>query len=351
MSFDFIRDISLCSRPNGLAGWALRNPLRLFLGLWHTDRNGQRSLSEIFRSVCNRPGNCILFHFLILLIFNFSIASAQSSKDNGKIIGIGIGAAALYGGSMVVLNQYWYANYPKSDFHFFNDNAEWMQMDKFGHFFTSYYEGYCGMTVFEWAGMPAKKAMWYGGTWGLLMQTPIEIMDGFSSEWGFSWGDELANTLGSALLIAQQYAFGQQLIKPKFSYMPTEFAAMNPNEFGTSPIENGLKDYNGQNYWFSYPFSSIAPLRSFPTWFSISIGFGAKGMLRGTAVDQKNGPRFAHYERSRQFLLSFDINTANIYTKSVVANDALTAISWIKVPSPTIEYSRYRGFKAHLLYF
>ena len=325
MSFDLSRNISLRSRPNGLAGRALRNPLR--------------SLRE--------PS----FLLVLCLLLSGINASAQSAKDNGKIAGIGIGAAALYGGSLVVLNQYWYAHYPKSKFHFFNDNAEWMQMDKFGHFFTSYYEGYAGMTLFQWAGMPAKKAIWYGGTWGLLMQTPIEIMDGFSSEWGFSWGDELANTLGTALLIAEQYAFGQQLIKPKFSTMPSEFAAMNPAEFGNGPIENGLKDYNGQNYWFSYPMNGIFPVKSLPTWFTISIGFGAKGMLRGTAADQRNDPKFSHYERSRQVLLSFDINTANIYTKSIVANEVLTAISWIKVPSPTIEYSRYRGFKAHLLYF
>jgi hypothetical protein len=33
-------------------------------------------------------------------------------------------------GALVGLNQLWYADYARSDFHFINDNAEWLQMDK-----------------------------------------------------------------------------------------------------------------------------------------------------------------------------------------------------------------------------
>jgi len=289
--------------------------------------------------------------FLLCFIFLIISAQAQSAKDNGKILGVGLGGAALYGGSLVVLNQYWYANYPKSKFHFFNDNDEWQQMDKFGHFFTSYYEGYYGKYLLELAGLPSKKAIWYGGTWGLLMQTPIEILDGLSSEWGFSWGDELANTLGTTLLIAQQYAFGQQLIRPKFSYMHTEFAAQNPALFGDNIIENGIKDYNGQNYWFSLPANYLIQNKIVPAWFSISIGIGAKGMTRGTAIDQDKDTKLPHYKRYRQYVISFDTNLSSINTKSELGNFALNAVSWIKMPSPSIEYSRYRGFKAHLLYF
>lgn len=267
------------------------------------------------------------------------------------MIVIGTAGGILYGGSLAVLNGYWYKNYPKSKFHFFNDNDEWNQMDKAGHMFTSYYEGYYGMHMLQWAGLPKNKAIWYGGTWGLLMQTPIEIMDGFSSEWGFSWGDELANTMGSALLIAQEYAFGGQRFQPKFSYYPTEYATANPNLFGSNIAENMIKDYNGQNYWLSTPISSFAPIKYIPTWLTISFGFGSKGMMRGTAKDQQNDPKARMYKRYRQFFLAFDVNLAGIDTHNDIANTALGALSWIKIPSPTIEYSKYRGFKAHLLYF
>ncbi|HVZ98283.1 MAG TPA: hypothetical protein VG847_15475, partial [Chitinophagaceae bacterium] len=31
-----------------------------------------------------------------------------------------------YGGALVGLNAEWYAHYPRSGFHFFNDDAEWL---------------------------------------------------------------------------------------------------------------------------------------------------------------------------------------------------------------------------------
>ena len=39
----------------------------------------------------------------------------------------------LYPVSMYWLYTQWYQDYPQSGFHFFNDNAEWEKMDKFGH--------------------------------------------------------------------------------------------------------------------------------------------------------------------------------------------------------------------------
>src|SRR6185295_10855748 len=33
-----------------------------------------------------------------------------------------------YGGALVALNALWYAKFPRSGFHFFNDNAEWLQV-------------------------------------------------------------------------------------------------------------------------------------------------------------------------------------------------------------------------------
>jgi hypothetical protein len=43
-----------------------------------------------------------------------------------------------YGASMVGLNKIWYAGYPKSSFHYYNDAGEWLDMDKVGHVYTAY---------------------------------------------------------------------------------------------------------------------------------------------------------------------------------------------------------------------
>jgi hypothetical protein len=53
--------------------------------------------------------------------------------DKKKIWIVGGSQVALWTGSFIALNQAWYADYPKQDFHFFNDWKEWQQMDKSGH--------------------------------------------------------------------------------------------------------------------------------------------------------------------------------------------------------------------------
>ena len=112
-----------------------------------------------------------------------------------------ISEATAYTVALVGLNQLWYADYPKSDFHFINDNGEWLQMDKMGHISSSYYTGVAGIKAYEWAGFSRKKAIWYGGMTGSFFLTIIEILDGHSAEWGASSGDLIANTTGSLLAI------------------------------------------------------------------------------------------------------------------------------------------------------
>ena len=51
-----------------------------------------------------------------------------------------IGNIVGYGGILVGLNAEWYAKYPRSGFHFFNDDAEWLQVDKVGHAYSAYTE-------------------------------------------------------------------------------------------------------------------------------------------------------------------------------------------------------------------
>ena len=43
--------------------------------------------------------------------------------------------------------------------------------------------------LFSWAGVNKKKSVLLGSSIGLGFQSMIEIMDGFSSKWGFSYSD------------------------------------------------------------------------------------------------------------------------------------------------------------------
>ena len=123
-----------------------------------------------------------------------------------------------YGGTLVGLNAIWYAHYPRSAFHFFNDDAEWQQMDKVGHVYSAYTESRATMEMWRWAGLSRKESIWIGGLSGVAYQSIIEVLDGFSSQYGFSPGDFTANIIGSSIFISQQLAWNQEKIQLKFSF-------------------------------------------------------------------------------------------------------------------------------------
>ena len=136
--------------------------------------------------------------------------SQQDSLNHKRLNTVIIAETVIYSGTMLGLYTLWYKDVPSSSFHFFDDNKEWNQMDKVGHAMTSYYVGKAGYEVMKWSGVNNKKAIWYGGTLGLFLLTSVELFDGFSSEWGFSWGDVGVNAAGSGLFIAQQVGWNEQ---------------------------------------------------------------------------------------------------------------------------------------------
>ena len=243
---------------------------------------------------------------------------------------------------MVGLNQLWYANYPRSSFHFINDNQEWLQMDKIGHMSASYYTGVAGIKAYEWAGFTRNKAIWYGGMTGSLFLTIIEILDGTSKEWGASFGDLAANTTGSLLAISQALKWNEQRIQLKYSYSPTQWAIKNPEQLGANSLERALKDYNGQTYWLVCNLKSVLNIDNeiFPDWLSFGLGYSANSMISPLPTD----------DSYRQYFLSFDIDLNKINTKSKFANSILHTFGFLKFPMPTIEFSRGH-FYIHSIYY
>ena len=251
--------------------------------------------------------------------------------------------AALYAGSLVGLNALWYKDYPRSAFHTFNDNDEWLQMDKVGHLTTSYYISRIGVGLYKWTGMKRKKAIWLGGALGFVYQSTIEVLDGFSSEWGFSYGDLAANTAGSLMCVVQELAWDEQRITLKYSFVQSEYASYRPNILGNNFTENLLKDYNGQTYWLSVNLSSFLKKDNrFPKWLNLAAGYGADGMTGG-----KFNPPFIdasgkqiYFERKRQYYLSLDVDLTRIKTKSKILKVFFNSIGFIKIPAPALEFSK-----------
>jgi hypothetical protein len=263
-----------------------------------------------------------------------------------------VAGASLYAASMTGLYQLWYKKYPQSKFHFFNDNDEWLKMDKMGHFTTAYYISKAGYGSLKWTGLSENKSILYGGGIGIFYLTVVEILDGFSSQWGFSPGDMTANTLGSSLFIGQQLLWHEQRIQWKWSYHHSPYAKYRPDLLGDKFQEQWLKDYNGQTYWLSANIKSFLQKgNKFPAWLNLAVGYGAEGMT-GAARNSTvyNGNPVPPFERYRQFYISGDIDLSRIKTSSKTLNMILNAIGFIKFPFPALEFSRGKT-KFHPLYF
>ncbi len=265
-----------------------------------------------------------------------------------------------YGAIMYGLNAAWYSGYPRSSFHFFNDNGEWLQIDKIGHALSAYAESNASTEVWRWTGISRKKRILLGGLSGVTYQTIIEILDGFSSQWGFSWGDFSANLIGSGIFTAQELAWDEQRIQFKFSFHKKKYSEPTLNArsneiYGKSDPERFLKDYNGQTYWLSANLKSFFPQSRIPAWLNVAVGTGAEGMFGASdnvGKDKQGNITFNRpdIQRYRQWYLSPDIDLRKIKTKKRGIRMLLNALNVFKFPMPSLEYSK-NGFSFNWFHF
>ena len=176
------------------------------------------------------------YHYILFFFFFTGFLLAQHSIETflkpsdtlyrNRLTTLVISETAIGAGTLIGLNQVWYADYPHSNFHFINDNADWLQIDKMGHFFSTYHLGRFGANALQWSGASKKSQLLYGSTLGLAFLTTVEVFDGYSANWGASMGDVMANVSGTALYVSQQLLWNEQRIVPTFSFhtplMPLE---------------------------------------------------------------------------------------------------------------------------------
>ncbi|MBL7941586.1 MAG: DUF2279 domain-containing protein [Flavobacteriales bacterium] len=265
----------------------------------------------------------------------------------------GGGVAATATGSFVLLNEVWYADYARTPLHSFDDNAEWMQMDKVGHMFTSYQIGSLGYELAEWCGLKPKPASLIGGSLGLFYLSGLELLDGYSAQWGFSWGDQTANAMGTFLFSGQQFFWNEQRIRPKFSFSGNPLYKCNGEQLGNTFGEQLVKNYNAQTYWLSVNVDSFLKKKScIPSWLNVCVGYGADGLIsaRGKAFEEVIC-NDQSYLRTRQFYFSLDADLSKIKTNSKLLGTTLRLLNVIRIPFPTVEYSVNKGWFLHPIYF
>ncbi len=294
-----------------------------------------------------------LFTFLFfgfkLLVLGQPVADSSTTPQRKKINKVVLLNAAVYGGSMTGLYAAWYKDYPQSNLHTFDDWDEWQQMDKIGHLYSAYTMSRFSMEMWRNTGISRNKRIWLGGLSGAAYQTIIEVLDGYSAQWGWSWGDVGGNILGSALFVGQELAWDDQRIQLKTSFHKKKYADElldnRANQiFGKSLAERCLKDYNAQTYWLSANIHAFFPQSNIPKWISVAVGTGAEGMFGARSNIAKDAQGNIVFNRSdisryRQWYLAPDIDFTKIKTNRKGLKLAFFVLNALKFPTPAIELS------------
>ena len=220
----------------------------------------------------------------------------------------------------------------KQPFQFFNDNAEWKQVDKIGHFYSTYYFSYGTSKALRWCNVKQKKADLIGSLVGFGVMLPIEILDGFSESYGASAGDLVANAAGSAFFLGKLYCGMNKGSSLSFHFTEQNTLRCRPSVLGEVPLAKFSrittdKPIGFRLIWTSLYVSKVA---------ESAVGYGAEGMVY--ARDEQN-IEAGYSEPIRQYYLSIDFDLTAIKSRSKAVNTLIFFASMIKIPAPTIEFS------------
>ncbi len=287
----------------------------------------------------------------------------------------GLGAG-LYTGASIYLYHAWYKGYELTGFHTFNDWREWNDMDKAGHTLSAYTEAALSFRGALWTGLERRKSLWLATGVSLLVQSTVEVMDGFSAKWGFSWYDMGANVLGTGLFVGQELGWQEQRIllkasNPGFNYpdylvypegggQPVSLSQRASDLYGSTYAEVFLKDYNSLTVWASvnpHAFLSGNKPAWLPPWLNIAAGYSAGNLYGGfrNEWDGPNGERYVLspelFPRYRQFYLSLDADLSRIPTRSKALRTFFNLVNWVKIPAPTLEINTLGKVKMHPLFW
>lgn len=282
-------------------------------------------------------------------------------------LGFGLGTYATLSTGLYFA---WYKQYPRSSFQFFDDSGEWLDMDKGGHVYSAYFQSLICYKGAKWTGLSEQKSVLTGVLCASIFQTTIEVMDGFSEQWGFSVADVGANLAGISTFALQQHFWKEQRITLKVSTYPDNYSTFDitgsqgtvissrdrrDDLYGSTYLETYLKDYNTQSYWASINVHSFLPQgNKWPKWLNIAVGYGGENMYGGfeNSWQSETGEVFAVdtdlYPRSRQYYLGFDLDLRHVRTKSSLVNSLLDVLNIFKTPAPALELNSQGQLTFHL---
>jgi hypothetical protein len=247
-----------------------------------------------------------------------------------------VAETAFYLLGMIQMNAPLNKEHFNSKFNFVDDNSGCLQMDKANHIFTSYQIGNAFANALKWSGVSKKDQLIYGAGMGFVFLNSIELVDGFTKK-GASYGDIIANGIGTSLFVSQELLWKEQRIIPKWSGETANFICLNPEKTKAEL----MGELDRETVWLSLNLHSFFKGSKIPKWLNFAIGYGEEG----------SGFRSNNQGEYSQIYFSFDVDLTKIETKSHFLKTMLFFFNTIKIPSPTFEINGNGKKDFHYLFF
>ncbi|MCU0327857.1 MAG: YfiM family protein [Chitinophagales bacterium] len=299
----------------------------------------------------------ISFYVFFLFLPAFVLAQHQEldSFQPKKFTQITLAFTSGFALTQTALYFAWYQSYPQQGFHFRDDLHQWNGSDKMGHAFSAYALSDMLYNGLRYTGVQKKKSAIFGSLTGFMAVNSIEIMDGFSAQWGASMSDVAANALGSGFFLAQQLLFDKQIVMLKFGFRPRAISdpilqARSNELFGSFPAHI-IKDYNASSIWACLHLHQFRPQSKFG-FLGLALGIGSQNLygaednkfkLNGIEYDYSSIPRVHEY------MLGLDIDWTKIPAKKPWLKTTFKVLNYIRIPLPALQMNSQGEFSAWLL--
>lgn len=206
--------------------------------------------------------------------------------------------------------------------------------DKLGHAFSFYVSTRLMTRALEWAGEERDRAIWTAGLTSAGVSLAVEIMDGYTLEYGFSREDLIMNLAGIGTgMLLEYYPAWDDAIDLRWQYWPSDDA----RKYGeTDPIA----DYSGQTYLLVAKASGIPRLRDhrWLKYLEFQVGYGSRGYQPTPGPFAPDQP-----EKSRNFYYGIGLNLSEVLDATVFKGSGSrtqritdTALEYLQVPGTNL---------------
>ena len=225
------------------------------------------------------------------------------------------------------MTNHWWKD-SRGPFHFEDDWGYAANIDKVGHLVGGYYVSYFTGEGLMLCGFNWRDATIYGALFGFVYETIVEIEDGYSARWGFSFSDLIADVLGRAFYIGQYYYPFLQNFTFKYMYHSKTMWSDLRDSPGLL-----LSNHDANSFWIATNVYNILPRNFRKFWFSgINLTFGFQ-------IEGIDGVRHEAYGPiKRHYLIGLE------YDLMQLSNDKYGGWNWIlqnlnflKQPGPIID--------------